>query len=158
MNNAFYEHYRDVTPEEFAKAKRAAKRIAELKELRAKLLASKQIDPEFVLPSKLWQGILDFFCSYCNDPSYELVNSWRLHTAHYSGRYPGFWIENEQQPISTENLVRYFHHTQGLPDSYIVRPPAMMAEMGWWLNGGHRESRHPGLPNPNPTALFHGSP
>lgn len=132
----FYRHYRAVTQEEYKKAKEMARRIQLLKELRSELLAEKKIDPAFIFPSDLWQKTIDFFCGYCNDPSYELVNTWRLHTFPFKGKYPGEWMENGENPIPSQVIARYVHHTQGLPDNLIVRPPPIMAELGWWYNGG----------------------
>lgn len=133
----FYRHYRAVTQEEYEKAKEITKRIQLLKKLRTNLLAEKKIDPGFVFPSDLWQKTINFFCGYCNEPSKELIDTWRLHTYHFSGSYSGAWISNEQRPtLSNQDIARYVHHTLGLPDDLIVRPPNMMAELGWWYNGG----------------------
>lgn len=132
----FYKHYQAVTKEEYEMARELAKRIARLKAMRSRLLAEKKIDPAWTLPSDMWQRTVDFFCSYCNDPSYEIVNTWRLHTFPFRGRYPGDWIEIEARSMPTELIARYMHHTWGMPDELIVRPPTKMAELGWRYNEG----------------------
>ena len=126
---------RVLSQQEFEKAKVLAGQIRELVLLRDEFVKQGKLDPEFVLPSDLWDATLKLF-SYCFDPSFEIVNTWRLHTYPFKGSYPMYVHSNEHNPPPANLLARYLHHTNGLPDELIVRPPNMCAELGWQVNGG----------------------
>jgi len=120
---------------QFQKAKNLARQIRDLDKLRDEQLKQGRVDPSFVLPSELWKAALELF-SYCFDPSFEIVNTWRLHTYPFKGSYPMYVHSNEHNPVPAKLVARYLHHTNGLPDNLIVRPPDMCAELGWQVNGG----------------------
>ena len=124
-----------LSEQQFQKARNLAKQIRDIVAIRGELLKRGRLDPGFVLPSELWDATLGLF-SYCFDPSFEIVNTWRLHTFPFKGSYPMYVHSNEHNPVPANLIARYLHHTNGLPDELIVRPPNMCAELGWQVNGG----------------------
>ncbi|TRZ83778.1 putative sugar O-methyltransferase [bacterium] len=119
---SFEEAFPKITEEQFQSASKIALEIN----------ATHENDVNY---SPLWEACRLF--SYMLKPTYEMVNVLRLQCQLFTGndmtesivaRYGG--------PIPSLIYKKYQFYTKRLPDEYICRPPRILGECGWEINGG----------------------
>ncbi len=99
---------------QFQKARKALEEIRKLIALRERLIDAGKLDPELVLPSVMWKPITLF--RYTLDPSYDIVNTCRLHTYPFTGNYLGYAIDNGYNKKPPTRIAwRHRQLTDGLP-------------------------------------------
>ena len=123
-----------ISKQQFEAASRTAARFRDIIRDRDEKIQKKTIDEQFALPSFIWQQQTELF-SYCFDPSYEVVDTWRLHMMLFTGNYIGFALPDDA-PLPRQMRLRYERFTAGLPDRFIFRAPEICAERGYRVNGG----------------------
>ncbi len=126
--------FKTLTIEQFELARKTTAEVRRLIETRDKLLALGKLDVSFALPSVMWEHISLF--RYVQYPSFDIVNTWRLHTYPFTGRYLGYSIDNGHNPLPPASRRRYMELTAGLPPELILRPPEILGEIGWEIDGG----------------------
>lgn len=125
--------FRPITQAEYATALEYLREVRELiatRDRRAKQGELRDID----LPSIFWKIIKNF--NYVLNPSYDVVNTWRFHTFPFTGFYIGNALPAYWRP-APENIVNEYRKlTVQLPYDLIARPPRILGEIGWEINGG----------------------
>lgn len=127
--------YKAIGAEQFELARKTAAEARQLLNARDKLLFGGTGGASDSLPSVMWQQPVSLY-RYVLDPTFEIVNTWRLHTFPFTGRYLGYAIDNGHNPLPLALRERYIELTTGLPQELILRPPRIMGEIGWEIDGG----------------------
>ena len=129
LSSLFLETYPNISQAQYNDAKILAQK------LRAVITKRDEGGKDgFIDPNYIWEPIE--VMSYCFDPSYEVVNTWRLHTYLFPGNALTPYVCSYHNAVPKKMIKRYYQKVAGLPDEYIVRPPKIMAECGWEINGG----------------------
>jgi len=126
--------FKPISQAQFQLAQDTLKKIRGLLDVRDKLIEQGDVQAELVLPGIMWKAITLY--SYFLNPSYDVVNTLRLHTYPFTGYYLGHAIDNSHNPLPASLKKKYHKLTDGLPSEMIARPPRMLGEIGWELNGG----------------------
>jgi len=126
--------FRPINQSEFTLALGILEKIRNIIAMRERLLEQGKLQEEVALPSAFWRIIKLY--SYTLNPSYDIVNTWRFHTFPFTGRYLGNAVPCYWRPVP-ENIKDEYHKvTARLPDEMIARPPSMLGEIGWEIDGG----------------------
>ncbi|MFC1811241.1 putative sugar O-methyltransferase [Thermodesulfobacteriota bacterium] len=123
-----------INQNEFMLALETLNKIRGLLDIRECLIEQGDIQEELSLPSPMWKLIKLY--SYVLNPSYDIVNTWRLHTFMFTGHYLGGAAPHIFNPLPDSLKEEYHQLTAGLPSEMIARPPRMLGEIGWEINGG----------------------
>lgn len=130
--------FEPISNKQYETACATLKKIRSILSLRDEMLTNGELATESALPSFAWKTI-DLF-NYVLNPSYEIVNTWRWHTFPFTGHYLGYalaYAEKGKNTKAPEKLIATYQRlTKGLPDNFIARPPRMLGEIGWEINGG----------------------
>ncbi|HVM77108.1 MAG TPA: putative sugar O-methyltransferase [Candidatus Paceibacterota bacterium] len=131
----FEENFPSISQEDYRKASLLAGKLRSIIAHRGKLIAERETsNPGTVDPNFIWDLIQ--LMAYCFNPTYEVVNTWRLHTYLFPGNSLLPYTIAHHNVVPKKLLKAYKKKTAGLPDKYIYRPPRIMAECGWVINGG----------------------
>lgn len=85
------------------------------------------------LPGPLWEDVKLF--KYCLNPSYDVVNTWRLHTAPFSAIPVSQYLGSNRALSQGAPIVNAFRKlTKDLPREVVVQTPEIMAEAGWMVD------------------------
>lgn len=125
--------FRPITRDEFDKALTYLSAIRDVLSMRDRLFQQgklRNIDS----PSIYWKIIEHY--NYVLNPSYEIINTWRFHTFPFTGFYIGNALPSYWRPAPENIISEYRKQTIQLPDNLITRPPRMLGEIGWEINGG----------------------
>jgi len=125
--------FRNINQSEYTSALGILEKIRNIISMREHLSEQGKLQPEIALPSALWKIIKLY--NYTLNPSYDIVNTWRFHTFPFTGRYLGNSLESYWAPIPENIKEEYDKVTAGLPEDMIVRPPRMLGEIGWEIDG-----------------------
>jgi hypothetical protein len=126
--------FKPISQDQFKVAQDTLEKIRRLLAIRDHLIEQGRLQAELVLPGIMWKPITLF--SYALNPTYEIVNTWRLHTYPFTGHYLGYAIDNGHNPMPASLMKKYHKLTDGLPTEMIARPPRILGEIGWEVNGG----------------------
>ncbi len=148
---------RNITQMEFEKACQICKKIKDIVETRKSYIEKRRIDQGIALPNGNWDfnAANDFPDAYrfVVEPTYDVINRLRF----YSQAFTGYQLmtlsngygtrsinpipENLDQVLSRRAskpdsfVFRYIAAIQYLPEFVIARPPKIMGEVGWNVNG-----------------------
>jgi len=125
----FEDNFPSISREQYSEAAILAKKL--------RAIISKRdagSNNNFTDPNYIWEPIK--VMSYCFDPTYEVVNTWRLHTYLFPGNSLLPYICAYHNAIPKTLVKKYQRKVAWVPDEYIFRPPRIMAECGWEINGG----------------------
>lgn len=126
--------FRPINQSEFTSALGTLEKIRGTIAIRERLLEQGKLRQEVALPSAMWKIIKLY--SYVLNPGYDIVNTWRFHTYPFSGHYLGYMLWCYWKPLPDGMKEEYRKLTVQLPDEMIARPPRMLGEIGWEVNGG----------------------
>jgi len=126
--------FRPINQSEFILALDTLEKIRGLLDIRERLIEQGDVQKELLLPSFRWELIK--YYGYVLNPSYDIVNTWRFHTYMFSGHYIGYMLGCAFKPLPDPFKEEYHKLTVGLPSEMIARPPRMLGEIGWEINGG----------------------
>lgn len=126
--------FKPISQTQFRVALNTLEKIRSLLDVRNNLIEQGDLQAELVLPSIMWKPITLF--RYVLNPNYDIVNTWRLHTYPFTGHYLGYAIDNGHNPVPASLIKKYHKLTDELPSEMIARPPRMLGEIGWEINGG----------------------
>lgn len=132
-------------------------KIKKLVENRNFLIQEKRLNPKIANPDRNWKMTdeSEIFQTYkfCVNPVYEVINRLRLYVQYFTGyRLMSFsWSAGKKSiQVIPENyddiLEKIFKHpdefvrlfiaiTRYMPDWMIARPPKILGEVGWFING-----------------------
>lgn len=122
--------FKSISEDQFRLAQDTLYKIRALLGFRDRLIEQGNLKAELVLPSPMWKAITLF--KYFLNPTYDIVNTLRLHTFPFTGHYLGHSINN---PPPDSFIKRYRKFTAGLPSDMIARPPQILGEIGWEVDG-----------------------
>ena len=96
-------------------------------------LRNKFAHNETALPDGMWKGLHGLF-SPDGSITRELVETMRFHL-NFTGRPLVYDLARIQGPLPEELSQVYAELTNGLPKRYILKPPAVLGEIGWEIDG-----------------------
>jgi SAM-dependent methyltransferase len=126
----FEERFPRVTKGQLSLASSIAKKIREVK---TSLEAREKSDPQ-AIPSQVWESIKLF--EYALYPTEEILNVWRMQVQAFTGNDLTYAAWSYPHLLSGKLLGQYKERTKGLPEEMIARPPRILGECGWEVNGG----------------------
>lgn len=126
--------FKPISQDQFTMAQDTLEKIRGLLDTRSHLIKQGSLQAELVLPNIIWKRITLF--SYFLNPTYDIINTLRLHTFIFTGHYLGYAIVDDHNTLPDSLLKKYRKLTEGLPSEMIARPPRMLGEVGWEVNGG----------------------
>ncbi|OGK10585.1 hypothetical protein A2767_06730 [Candidatus Roizmanbacteria bacterium RIFCSPHIGHO2_01_FULL_35_10] len=120
---SFEEAFPKITEEEFKRASKIA----------LKINIANESDS---ISSAIWE--MSRLFSYMLKPTYEIVNVLRLHCERFGGSdlLAETIFARLGGPIPATLNKKYQFYIKGLPNEYICRPPRILGECGWEINGG----------------------
>lgn len=121
--------FKPITQDQFQTAIQISRNIQDLLMLRNRYIRESIIDKNFALPSSMWTLISLY--RYFIKPSYDLVNTLRLHTFPFTDHYLMYSIRTS---MSDYLIKKYRKRIIRLPGSMIVDAPAMLGEIGWRID------------------------
>jgi hypothetical protein len=125
---SFADAFPSISREQFEEAKKITSKAAFLVSKRNVAQSSQN------RPSQIWEAINIF--AYTLNPTYEVMNTWRFHTQLFTGHDIVPLVEARYQAIPRSLLKKYLLRTRHLPEEYFARPPRILGECGWEVNGG----------------------
>jgi len=126
-----------LSDEEIARARGLSSQIQALTARRSKTIQKRGLDPEFSLPAahgkEVPDNALDEAYRHILEGNAQTLNTLRFSTQAFSG-YP---LRSLLLPATEPDIwvSRWQEMTRALPDAMIVRPPRMLGEIGWDLDG-----------------------
>ncbi len=87
---------------------------------------------ETALPDGVWKGWHELF-SPAGSPTREMIETMRFHLT-FTGRPLVCDLARIQGPLPGEIARIYGELTKGLPSQYILKPPAILGEIGWRID------------------------
>lgn len=135
------EDLRPINKEEFGRSMHIASIINDIFSKRGDYIKANNLDPEIHLPQGHWarsedhvvtRNFLEFL-----EPSYELLNSFRIKTRFFTigGWNLECYIDQAKYDSLKPWLDRYIALVRHIPDEIVAKPPMVLGEIGWDING-----------------------
>jgi len=138
------EDLRSITKQEFESAVRICQTISNIEKDRYSYVQKYNLDPDVFLPAANWaqdeirslpNAIYEFYKTVLAS-NYETINNLRLYTQPFTG-YDLNNLLNEESLSSSKHwyISSYITAIKHLPLKVIARPPRMLGEIGWDVDG-----------------------
>lgn len=132
---SFQDQFPKISREQFDRASSIAAKVYNIIDNKAHIAEENRVPKSFFDPNFIWESIQLFAYCYKN-PSYDVINTWRLHNYTFTGNHLLPFIGAAHNILPASISKRYLAETKGLPDEFIARPPRICGECGWEINGG----------------------
>ena len=132
-----------ITDEQFYLASKLCKNMSDVIERRDEIIRLERDSSHVFRGSEIWEAIE--LMKFCLQPSYEVCDTWRLHTWLFTGHHPyhvsaasahGDDFMTSIDPQTVKLRSHYLKLIDGIPSDCIVRPPDLLGENGWKTSEG----------------------
>ncbi len=127
--------YKNITEEQYTNSLEILTQTAALATKRDEIAEKDFSFAELNMPSHIWKQALEYFKYFYNNPTYDVINSFRFHTFLFPGNYIGYYIDLGILEEPPYNLKEEFDAaTRELPEEYIIDFPEILGEVGYKIN------------------------
>lgn len=134
-NISFRDQFPQISQKQFDLASSIATKVYNIIDNKAQIAHDNHVPKSFFDPNFIWE-IIQLFAYCYKNPSYDVINTWRLHNYTFTGNHLLPFIGAAHYILPTSISKRYLKETRGLPDEFIAKPPRICGECGWEINGG----------------------
>jgi len=123
---------KNISEADFKKAKEQIASISNLINDRKSFIERDEVSISIALPDGMWKNRKE---SIVFTGEYDLLNHLRIHSS-FTGNKLAHYLDPSNFKIPELLKNKYFELTKDLPEELIARPPKMLGELGWYINGG----------------------
>lgn len=132
-----------ITEEQFHLASKLCEQMRDVIVSRDDFLEMNENTSHLFEGSEIWEAIE--LVKFCLHPSYEVCDTWRLHTWLFTGNHPyhvsaanahGDDFMTSVDPQTVKIRSNYLKLVDGIPSDCVVEAPDLLAETGWKTSGG----------------------